>query len=305
MKKQASLYVIALIAIALLSAFLFLKNNKNIPLLVNEGYEVSQPHYGPLIQLKDIELSFYGNIANANLSLDNAQNITKLQRVVLYDKNLSALPLGAEITMVKKEDNKTKLIILLPFGTNTELLSNKASVIVSEEIAAKRLPLSALIEEDQKLFVWRLGNGANIDLDESEETKLNSKLEKVHLSGVQKNDRYFVEIGNIISSKDLIVLNPDKNINTEKKYTLNVTEFEAPLHNPIKQAWVNLELKKIADQRAKDKQDYLDCIERNRPKLEGGEMSNKDGNSSSSCAANFDPSDPFMIFENLIHEMSE
>lgn len=294
--KIASIALIVIVIISL--CFFVAKNEEN----VHKIYEVARPHYGPLVKLKEVELQYIGNIANSFLSTDESKSISVGQKVVLYNGEEETLPLGAKVIAVKPDEKQTKIIISLPFGTKTDLLNEKANIITYEEIAAKRLPLSALQRgEDGSLYVWRVGKKEDQSHLQENSEPSDVSFEKILIKDITENEDYFVEPSSLIKPMDFIVLNPDDKLDNDKNYQAQIEEFKAPLHNPIKQAWVDLELKKLADQREKDKQAYLDCIARNAPKLQGGEMSNADGaSSSSSCGSSFNPNNPFEIFQNLL-----
>lgn len=303
MNKRIISLITACIAVAIIATY-SLSEFKSTAFSIqkSKAYEIARPHYGPLVELQEVELTYIANIANAFLPLNIAEKISTYQKVVLYDKENTALPLGGEVLKITEVEGKAKVVILLPRGTKTEYLSNKANIIIRDNIGVGRLPLSALQHEDGQHFIWRtLGK----NLKNTEETKITTSFEKVMIAPPLKNNAYFVEQENKINPADFIVLTPDKDITENKDYDVTIVDFKAPLHNPIKQAWIDLEIQKLKDQRAEMKEAIANCQAGTVDNPQGGETSNAGGGGKpvSSCGSSFDTTDPFVIFQNLINQV--
>lgn len=266
-------------------------------------YEISIPHYGPLILTQEIDVTFTGNVATGYLPQSDMDQITKNKKVILFDKQGYALPLGGEVRSIRPQENDTsKIVILIPKGTQTELLNDKLSIIKREEIGTKRLPNYVLQRsEDGNFYVWRATQEAD---------NATFKIKKTPIKILLRNEKYFVEAGRQIGSRDYVVINPDNALSEEKSYNFKIVDFNAPLHNPIKQAWIDLKLKNDREQQAILIQAAEDCangvakqdsIDINDVKT--GDSSSADGSgSSSSCGSPFQGTDPFLIFQNMINE---
>ena len=268
---------------------------------ISSKYLASTPHYGPLIQMQEIKVVFDDDFAVGTLSVDAAKNIAKNQKVILYDKDGYVLPLGGKVIEIQNNEETRKITIQLPQDTNTPLLFNNLDIITLETIASKRLPRSAYIKEydedgNESIYVWR----ATLDKNNNTYT-----LEKLYIDlGLTVLD-YFEESGYKIHSYDLIILNPDSKIEENTPYNLKVTKLNLPLHNPIKQAWVDFEINRLNKQQADLNERAENCGNKKASLNDNstpatGAASTPDGES---CSTNFEGTDPFAIFNSLINKI--
>ncbi len=294
--------LIAFVAIGLLISIYFIFFSGTYFSESKNEYVVSIPHYGPLITTQSINVKYTGNIAVGFLPESKIGKIKSGKKVVLFDKENYALPLGGEVRSIERaKDNSYKVVILVPKGTKTDLLGNILAIIKREEIGTKRLPNTALQrDENGELYVWRAIQNKNSD---------RFSIEKTPIQILFKNEKYFVEAGQAIGSKDFVILNPDNTLAEEKTYEFEVETFTAPLHNPIKQAWIDYKLNKDRKQQAELKQIAENCangvvspsaVDPNS--IQAGDNSSNNG---SSCGSPFQGTDPFLIFQDMIQQYQE
>lgn len=209
---------------------------ETIPSIEISDYLAAQPHYGPLVITQTITVTFNKDSATGEISQDKIVPIEPGQDVILYDKDGHAMPLGG---VVKSTENN-KVIITLPQGTKTDHLLGELDIITLETKASARLPLSALqTDETGESFIWL----AQHDISENSFTFTRHTIKK----GLS-DATYFEESGFTLRANDLIVLNPDDKIRSDKKYMIIITNLNAPLMNPISQAWVDYELYRLQKQ---------------------------------------------------------
>ncbi|MEM6812576.1 MAG: hypothetical protein AAF549_08950 [Pseudomonadota bacterium] len=125
----------------------------------NKRYKVVSVHYGPLVITQDLSVTFSDkqDLAFAAVSDDSYKKFELHQNVILYDQNKSVLPLGGKLSLVRKHDKGADIVITLPKETNTNLLSDKVSIITRETLASARLPISTLQKDDDgNHFIWAL-----------------------------------------------------------------------------------------------------------------------------------------------------
>ena len=220
MSKKLIIGLIA--ALIILGAAKFLLpslSNLNAP----TNYLAAPPHYGPLIVTMPAKATFKDQQGEIMLSGELAPHVSLYQNVILYNQDELILPLGGRIEKI--EDGKA--IMSLPEQTQTDLLSENVRVITFETIGSKRVPLTALQEDENgKLYVWVL----------EEE---NNNVRRYDLEIAQQDDNYFVEKAHDIRSRTHIIINPDNKIKAGKEYDIQKTTLNAPLHNPTKQAWID------------------------------------------------------------------
>ncbi len=262
------------------------------------GYTAAVPHFGPLIRTVDFTATYQENKALVSLPEGSDLPLKQNQNVILYDKNGKTLPLGGKIENI---DNTT-ITISLPEATDTSRLNNKVSVITLETIGSKRLPLSALQKDNNdQSFVWVAtpapnGNGHIV--------------EKRAITVDIKGQTYF-EAGLKVRATDLVILDPDFSLTADKKYRITISEItDAPLHNPIKQAWIDFEMNRLEEAKAEMAAALEDCLNgahksaSDAPAL--GATTNPDGTTNSgSCGGNgglFNgETDPIAIFNSILN----
>lgn len=249
------------------------------------SYSAAQPSHGPFIKLMNVEVSFTGNIGSAIIHEDQAQFVKRRQKVVLYDQEGNTLPVGGEVRSLKNASSKTKVTIFTPVGTKTDLLKRQVSIITNEINNRKRLPISALQFDDDQAHVWRA--------KKAEEDKY--KIEKVVINIAFENETLFVTESTYLSSKDFIIINPGKNLSDGKKYKINIIDLDLPLHNPIKQAWVDFEMNLLKQEQVDLQKTADEC-----GKAKTGDANNANSTSGgNSCGTDIQSTDPFVIFQNL------
>lgn len=273
------------------------EENLNIIPIETFGYNAAAPHFGPLIRITDLTATYQENEALASLPIDSDVTAKQNQNVILYDKNGKILPLGGK---VEKIDGDT-LIISLPEATDTSLLNQKVSVITLETIGSKRLPLSALQKDDNnKSFVWVATPAPNTN---------GHTVEKRAITVDIKGDKYF-EAGLKVRATDLVILDPDSSLEANKEYKIGLTEIkDAPLHNPIKQAWIDFEMNRLEEAKAEMAQRLEDCLngvgQQDVGTQDIGAITNPDGSTSSSASCGGDlfksEDDPLAIFNSILN----
>ena len=262
-----------------------------------EGYVAAIPQYGPLIHIQEITVSYEKDTATGTLKNDLASKIMAPQDVILYDKDHFVLPLGGKVKEVKQEDNSSIVTITLPQETNTDLLSSTVGIITLETSASKRLPLSALqTDENNAFYVWMM---------EQKEDSVKSNVRRQYINVGMQDDKYFEEAGQEIGSFDLVLINPDKKVKSNKRYKIEQVIFEAPLNNPIKEAWTNFEVTRLEQQQVDLLQAAEDC---RNGKLNTAQQdtSGEDTAAASSCNSPFPATttgtDPFAVFNALTNK---
>jgi len=268
------------------------------PDIENYDYVASLPTFGPLIRTQPIQVEYQIDQALATLPNDQAEEIEIGQPVILFDNEEYILPLGGAVNNIEENDQETTITVKLPEGTHIEYLSPHMEVITMETMAAKRVPMSALQKSktDQD-YVWIV--------DESEDGTPKATLKRAYVDVGLKNEDFFIEGGDDIESFTYVVLNPDDNIEPDKEYSILKTEISGPLHNPIRQAWIDYELFRLDAQQAELTQIAEDC--RNGRKslvLSPGALTLEDGTQTGSGCGQTTVSpalQQFQIFNSLVN----
>lgn len=292
--RQPPVFIIICVALVAVSFFagqhfITASKNKNLPSI----YQGALPSIGPLVNLKEMKVSYDTDFALAPINQEELEAIKIGQKVVLYDEDKNAMPLGGTVAGFTTEDGQIITLIQLPDGTNTELLSSTVAIITRELRAMQRLPLDIIqTNEDGQQFVWI----AQLDNDVALYRLIKHPIE----IGLQ-NDIYFEPKDLHKAPEGLIIINPDKKINEDKHYVVTRTKIDAPLHNPIRQAWGEFELYRLDIQKDALAQRVEDCINGANKAPTAGELSAAAGSSSSSsCGGSSNPDDiMFEIFQGL------
>lgn len=260
-------------------------------------YFAASPHFGPLVQTQKITVEFDNDSTYGYLGQEQAKQVKNNQQVILYDKKGAVLPLGGHISTIDMIDdsNISKITISLPEETNTEFLSNDLDIIVFETISSKRLPFSALqTDKSGKDYVWVIEPQDN-------------KSYTVRQQYIEQNfsDAIYFDPGRKVRYNDLVILNPNEKIRSGKNYNIFVTKLDAPLHNPIKQAWGEFELDRLKKQQIHLKKIAEDCLKGVRSP-NTGDVTFSDGSrgptGKNSCVSTGAETSPFTIFESLIQQ---
>lgn len=316
---------LTLFGIALLIGVIYLAFSRNTPSShvppivkikeVPADYLAAPPHFGPLVQRQTISVEFINNIASG--TLDPAADIKTIrigQDVILYDKAERTLPLGGSVTAINTEDNE--ITMTLPEDTVTEKLLDRVDIITLETSASKRLPLSVLQTDDNsEHYVW-------IAVKKDDEENKYQLRRQVINKGLSDHN-YFEENGYVLKSDSLVILDPDTNIKTDVLYDIKITKLNAPLHNPIKQAWIDYELYRLA----KSQEQLLEIAEacdngtykspqsdeptKGDASVPGGTINGSCGGGTGSCGGgnavgggscgNLSADDPLYIFNSLLN----
>lgn len=256
-------------------------------------YVATPPTFGPIVQTTPLIVSYHGqDQASGNISQDQAQIIEERRPVILYDQDSYVLPLGGVVTAIKNtSDIEYTINITLPEQTNTEFLSNNVDVITKETVASKRIPLSALQEQSGLTYVWIV--------DQNNENQ--NTLEKLFINIGLSDEEYFEEDGEKIESYTLVVINPNDKIKADKEYKIFKTELAGPLHNPIRQAWMDYELNRLEQEQQAMLQIAEDC--KNGKKaliLDPGSTTTADGSAKLGGCGQSQTTDPMLqIFNSL------
>lgn len=267
------------------------------------NYIAAPPAVGPLVIMIELKARYEEpDKAIATIAETPAYPFEKNQKVALYDKEFeSVLPLGGRVQFVNKENGQWTLYINLPQGTNTDLLADKVGVIVYESTSSQRLPLSALQEDKTgNNFIWLARKHP--------EQKGKFFAQKMPLTILHKNESFFEPDTFDLEVDDLVIINPDSKINEETAYRIFQDTLEAPILNPIEQAWTDYELARLEGQQKRLEQAYIDCRNGIRPPAPGditlpnGQTANTTPTDPAACG---DPAtlgrDPMAdIFQSLI-----
>lgn len=272
------------------------QENKPLEISNSSNYLASLPDFGPLVQVQNIKVIFSGDTATGTLPNEDAEKVKVNKQVILYDLDGFTLPLGGKVSDVEVNEATTTVTIALPSQTNTEFLFNELDIITMETIASKRLPKSAYQQDDDNnYFVWRATpTEQDTDIYEIEQLPINIGL---------TDWDYFEEGGYKIQSSDLIILNPDENITADKAYHLKIVDMDAPIHNPIQQAWVNFEMERLRRQQEKLREASENCGKKAPQNVATETQTLAAPAKSDSCGGGIDFSgtDPLDIFNSLIN----
>lgn len=275
--------------------------DKQSTALEDADYIATPPTFGPIIRTQSIEVGFQSDQATGFLTTEKSKKIAAKQDVILFDKEDYVLPLGGKVTGIENsEDSQQKIIIALPEGTNTQFLSNTLDIIILETAASKRLPLSAIQQDENKnTFVWVAHS------DDENATTIN-KAQRLYIGVGISDTEYFEEDGHKIESFTPVIINPDNKIKPDKNYNIVATEIEGPLHNPIRQAWVDYEVARLETQQ-EDLQRIADECASGKKRLvaTSGATTLADGTQTGGgCGqASNAPLDPIDIFNSLINNI--
>ena len=265
-------------------------------------YLAIHPHFGPLVQTQKIKVTFDDekDLATGSLNSEDLEKIRTKQKVVLYDREDITLPLGGEVSHIDKTTNT--ITITLPEGTNTSYLAAELDIIIRETVGSKRLPLSALqTDKNGETYVW---------IAKQNEEQNQFQVQRQTITKGLHDSNYFEEDGHTIQAYDLVILNPNKKIRSDKNYNVVFTEFSAPLHNPIHQAWVDYEVYRLEEEQrimAKQAEDCFNGV--SAPAIpdspEAGAATVPGSVASRNCAGGNTPDDPLHVFNSLMKIINE
>lgn len=274
--------------------------------LKHADYLAAVPSFGPLIKTQEITVTYQGDTATGTLTDDQAAPIQRGQAVILYDKEGFTLPLGGKVERIQPLEGITQgynIHITLPEGTQTQYLLTEPDIIIQETTASKRLPLTAIqTDEDGISYIW-IASPKSKDSDKKT-TKMG--IRRQNIKAGLSDTLYFEEAGHIIEAFDFVLLNPDSKIRANREYNIFMTDINAPLHNPIRQAWIDYELYKLEKQQAELTQIAEDCRNgKGSPRTaQQGDVTLPDGSttpSAGSCGNTSGGTDPFTIFNAIIN----
>lgn len=261
-------------------------------------YQVAKPDFGPLMHVAEITVEYPDNQADTAIGFldeEAAQSVKKNQDVILYDQQDYVLPLGGEVSDIEVTDDEYKITISLPEGTNTEYLSKDLEILTFKTIASKRLPHSAIQNDSNgETYVW-------VAYPDTE-NKTANKIRRLPITVGLTDPYYFEERAHKIEAHDYIVINPDKTLKSDKSYNFDFIELDAPLHSPIKQAWIDYEIYKYNANQADAAIRVAKCrADARRSKALNPNYDKPDiGDSTkSSCGSAIPTNDPTAIFKAL------
>lgn len=243
------------------------------------------PNYGPIVTTEPINVQYGDDVAFTTVSDNLVDKLRTGQQVILLDKENYVLPLGGEVTAI--EDRK--ITVKLPEGTTTELLNDRLFVMTNVFKNVKRIPLSAIMQNENGIpFVWiaySSGDGYEV-------------FPQPVSNDTSAQNEELIQANHKISIDDLVITNPNEQISSDYRYTIDVIEFEAPLHDPIKQAWIDYELYRLDEQQKRMIKAAMDCKHRVGPVVEG--IMSTDASTSTSCGGHGLPTDPMDIFREIL-----
>lgn len=270
------------------------KDEKAYKKYINKAdYIISAENKGYLVKTIPITLQYLPNSwARSIVTPDIAEKLRMNLDAILYDKQNIVMPLGGKLRVIRPtDDGQYELAISLPLDTKTEFLSTDSRLIVTDAMNISRYPISALKKDiNENYYVWTV---------KPTDDKGKYTTEKIWLGRPFIGDDYFA-FGDASLMNKTIIIEPDDKIKNNKTYDMALVQFDAPLKNPIKEAYKDYkdymlndkfdEMRKKADECRKG----LTTIDPNNPV-------NKP--STSSCGAGPLPG-PNEIFQTILNKQA-
>lgn len=181
-------------------------------------YDVSPPSRADLSRTKAIDLPMSRPVAFVMLPKDEAADIKVDQQVLLYDKHGTLIETFGTIRDIKEGSGQFESMVTLHImldnqdGVDTTK-ATRGTVITGRDPGAARLPLSALVRNDQdEPHVWAI--------QKDRDGKITAQLEKINV--VSTNYDFFV-IEETSHTGGSYILNPDRSLKNGQ--TIKVREM--------------------------------------------------------------------------------
>lgn len=262
--KKIFIAAISIAAIALVALYFIAFKQTQLPSSSGlkpskKTYQIAEPKYGNFTKTMPVKAIYQNNadIGMTSLTKDAAEGLRNGQSIMLYDKEKNLLPLGGNIQMIRPNSDGVDILIKLPKGTDTDLLSPDIDIIKSETSSLKLLPLSALQKEqdarNENYFVWRVIY---------QENKVQEILKQPVKTPNQNAD--FFTFDAPPKTETFIILNPDdalkaSNDNKNVPFNFERIEFKPPNYNPVYMAWLKFDRERLAQDQARMKQVSENC----------------------------------------------
>lgn len=257
--------------------------------LKKSKYTAINPNYGPIVTTESIKVTYGEDVAFATVPEEIVDKIKIEQKVILLDKEDYVLPLGGKVTAIDGQ----KVTIKLPEGTETTLLNDRLFVMTNVFHNVKRIPLSAVTQnEDGTPVVWiATPNDKGYDV-----------FQQPVSNDTSAQNEALIQVNHRVSIDNLVIINPNDKLSEDYQYTIDIVEFNAPLHDPIRQAWIDYELYRLDEQQQRMIKAAENCRTGGKPPTEG-DMSAENSSTSASCGDPILPTDPMEIFQEILRRM--
>lgn len=261
-------------------------------------YQISGPAIGNFIQTKTVSAVIKDDIATVRLNKDEAKNTAIYQNVILYNNQKIIHPLGGKVTEKIESDDSTILTIRLPNDINKADIAKDMDIITLDMSGAKQIPLSALLKDkNDRQFIWMV-----------EETNGNTSIRRQYMEILFEREGVFVPKGVNIKAKDVIIINPDKNLQSDKKYQFQDIVLTSPSVNPIQLSRMQHRQERLKKQSEQNKQLAIDCKNGIRSGSQSGADNTISANldiSAESCGSATQIDDALELFRNLQNNGAE
>lgn len=280
-----SFILIAFLILATAILVVFLPHKKD-----TTKYNLVVPTQGNFIQTQKIELQFDNtkDLAMGVISDPSLTSVKQNQNVILRDKEGNILPLGGKVAFVRKSPELLDVLIALPKETDTKLLTSEAHIITMDVNTLKLLPRNIIhdIETDNP-YIW---------ISEIFEDKY--KFKKLPIEISYEND-FYVALTTTIPKDSRVLVNHDKEIETDKSFNAKTVTFAPPRYNPIYTAWLKYGEQKLLEDKEQMAINLENCLKRARGEGEPsmGAQSGADGEQS--CGASGGIISAEQIFANI------
>jgi hypothetical protein len=251
-------------------------------------YMAARPSSGPLIFVQGMNVSYEnGHHATGILLKEEAEKVRTGQDVVLYDQEGYTLPLGGQVSEIEPQGDKTKITFHLPEGTNTDLLLNHVNIITGILPVPQRVPKSSvLMTKDAQSYIWVATPNRVSPLNDNTTYTLDRRNVERRVA-----DADYVDIEVDLAEGELVVIEPDTKIKEGKKYEIFEVVLDAPIQNPIRQAYMDYKNFEYEEWLREAERLYQECLAGNQPQIPAdsplrGMASLPEGTTNYTCPAN-------------------
>ncbi|MEM6812017.1 MAG: hypothetical protein AAF549_06075, partial [Pseudomonadota bacterium] len=100
-----------------------------------------------------------------------------------------------------------------------------------------------------------------------------------------------------------VIINPDKKLGHDSSILIEPSLFKAPLHNPIRQAQIDMDLERLRQQQIDLLRKAEECFAREAQKKQMGDVPQEPG--SESCGVDDSLPSALEIFENINRNINQ
>lgn len=193
-------------------------------------YTAVAPTTGPLINTVSAKRMNNGLTLSINRKENPlCANVKPQQNIIFYNPSGAFLAAG-KITNIQSDDNNDDIIVEYLYYTKDAVdipaqdFASIADIIISETGPLKRIPLSAVVQEQGQSVVYIAKNQSAA----ADEGIITVAIESTPISTALK-DNWFVEVGNTIRKSDLVIINPDDALNEETQTTIQKVDLAPPI----------------------------------------------------------------------------